>query len=291
MKKYIIIILSVVAILFSACGTSSSLLETKPAKIEDILSDENYSPAVSSGAKYSSEYAEEAAYQEEDFISAEDENQKLIYRGHVNVSSEDTSKTFGDVKGVLEEYNAKFESVDVNNENYSLVIRVENTNFTNLFNELQKVSGKVNNSSMSIEDETKNYSDNSRRIESLEEEYDTLLELLKKAETVEETIQIQDRLTYIKYDIDTYKDENSNIDYNVKYSIITMRIDSSKVESVSKESFGKRVKDAFKEGFYGGQEIILILIMLWVPILVTIAIIIIIRKILKHRRAKKKSKE
>ena len=132
---------------------------------------------------------------------------------------------------------------------------------------------------------TKTYVNNSRKIETLQAEYDDLLNLMSKAESVEDVLTIKDRLYNIQYELDSLQQSNNNIDYDANYSILTVYIEKSSSLSY-KLPFSKQLKEAFSDSIEIIKDFILFLVTIWWIILI-ILLIIFRKKIFKKLKNNK----
>lgn len=87
-----------------------------------------------------------------------------------------------------------------------------------------------------VEDVTAQYLDLETHIESLKDEYKVLNDLLDKAESVSEIIEVQDRLTSINYEIESYEKSLEILQEDVEFSKFNISIEeviyyTDKIES------------------------------------------------------------
>jgi len=103
----------------------------------------------------------------------------------------------------------------------------------------------------SVEDITLRYVDVESRKTALEVEQERLLSLLEKAETVEDIIVIETRLSEVRYELESYGSQLRTYDNKVDYS--TVNIDIREVERVTpaaEESVWDRIKNGVGESIY-----------------------------------------
>lgn len=109
-------------------------------------------------------------------------------------------------------------------------------------------TGNVTSLSKGSDDVTETYVDMEARLASLRTEYDTLLDLLSKAESLTDVITLQDRLTEVRYKIESYEAKLRSYDSLIDFSTVTMTVDEVERETaVEEESFGKEVSRRFRE--------------------------------------------
>ena len=166
-------------------------------------------------------------------------------------------------------------------------------------------AGNVVSSSENVDDVTDSYVDTEARLRSLRTEYETLLGLLERAETLDEIITLQDRLSNVRYQIESYEARIRSYDSQIAYSKVTLIVSEVERETaVDEESFGAEVSRRFREsledvgeglrdlaaGFLGNFPVIFI----WLVILVGIplaVVFIIIGSVKRRRRKREAAKE
>ena len=162
--------------------------------------------------------------------------------------------------------------------------------------------GNVTSINTGLRDVTTNYVDSEKHLESLRVEQQALLEILAKAETVEDIITVQDRLTYVRYEIESYEAILRTYDDQIALSSVNLTVNEVEKETpVEKETFGQEVSRRFNESlesvgngfksfaawFLGNApEIIVVLLFFGAQAL----IIVLIVKGAKKRAAKKRQK-
>lgn len=156
-------------------------------------------------------------------------------------------------------------------------------------------NGKIVNKSESQKNVTLDYVDLESRISAYKTERETLTSLLEKAASLENVLSIQERLSEVNYEIESYTAQLRVLENRVSYSTVTMHI--SEVERVSddKPTLWSRIKDRFADNLddlFDGLGDMVVDIIGGLPIIlpvavIGIAVILIIKKIIKKRRANK----
>lgn len=164
--------------------------------------------------------------------------------------------------------------------------------------------GNVTSQSTSLRDVTTSYVDSEKHLEALRVEQDALLEILAKAETVEDIITVQDRLTYVRYEIESYESILRTYDDQIDLSSVSLRVDEVERETpVEEESFGQEVSRRFSEnledigdgfknfaaGFLGSAPTIIITLLILA--LIALIVVLIVRAIRKNNRKKNEPSE
>ncbi len=111
--------------------------------------------------------------------------------------------------------------------------------------------GNVTYSHEDARDITLSYVDTEARVASLQTEYDRLLELLAEAETVDTVIMLEQRLSDVRYQLESYKSQLRTYDNLVDYSTVNLNVNEVKrVTSPEKESVWERISSDFSDNVY-----------------------------------------
>ena len=163
------------------------------------------------------------------------------------------------------------------------------------------ISGLANVVSQNLrrEDITLQYVATSSRVTALETEQARLLELLAKAETMEDLLEIEARLTDVRYELENYASQLRLYDNQVDYATIYLYIEEvQEYTPVEEPGFFERIRNTFSDALEGlGDSIVNITVFLVgnSPYLLTLgAVAFVIVKVAKHRgklRLKKKTKQ
>ncbi|MBQ8015535.1 MAG: DUF4349 domain-containing protein, partial [Clostridia bacterium] len=158
-------------------------------------------------------------------------------------------------------------------------------------------NGKIVNKTENQQNVTLEYVDLESRISAYKTEQATLTGLLEKAESLENVLSIQERLSEVNYQIESYTAQLRVLENRVSYSTVTLRIDEVERVTETEPSLWERIKNTFIDNVdelgdwlsdavvavIGGLPIIL-------PAVAAAAIaIIIIRKLFKKRKARKQN--
>lgn len=157
----------------------------------------------------------------------------------------------------------------------------------------------VTDSNENTSDVTLEYVDTKARVESLRVEYNQLLELLDKAEDLDTIIVLQNRLTDVRYQIESSESRIRVLENQVQYATLTLTLrevlEEKEVEEAHVVTYGERVLDQFKDMWENTVEFfqdLLLGIIAIIPGLVFLAIIAVVILIIvftarKKRRARR----
>ena len=248
MKKILSLLLTFVMLLsLCACGAGSKGSDTAAAT-ESIQE----APAAASNgtgglASYSS-YAADAQYveAEEDSVSGEAGAEageinpdKIIYSGEAEVETRDFDDSIAKLMEMLEQYGGWIESSSLSGANYysisrgnsgnrsaSYTLRIPSQHFETVMNSLSDI-GNVPYTYTYSENVTAQYYDTQARLTAYETQETRLLEMMEKAETVSDVITIEEKLTELRYQIESLQSTLNNWDRQVSYS--TLRVGVTEV--------------------------------------------------------------
>ena len=162
--------------------------------------------------------------------------------------------------------------------------------------------GVIAEKSTSQEDVTLQYVDTQAHVTALRTEEESLLRLLEQAESVEDIISIQDRLSGVRYEIESYESQLRTYDNLVDYATVTLNVDEADhVQEVAESnSVWDQIGTNLKENLYGiGQffRVLFIVLISALPFFLLIAVILLpilyftVFRPRKKRKAEKKNDE
>ncbi len=325
-KTTAIVLCLLMALSLCACGSSSY-----SAKSEESGAYYASTPAgapVPAPAAANGYYAEEAAYDydmpyeaESGLVSGsgarkesgsetpEANPEKIIYSADATVETTEFDKSVADLNALLESVGGFVESSSVNGSNYydtargnvsrrtaSYTLRIPSARFSGMVDSLSTL-GNVPYTYMYTENVTAQYYDVQARLKALEAQETRLVEMLEIAETVEDIITIEDKLTDVRYRIDSLQSSLNNWDRRVNYSTLSLTIKEVQVytpETPVKITYGQRLAKAFTNSLKNAGEFfqdLLVFLVSALPTLVILAVLFFVcRPLLKKLHARGKER-
>ena len=208
------------------------------------------------------EIAAGATSQSQNFTAADlPAGRKLIRNAELRVETKTFDSFYDAVLKQVSALSGYIQSTEVSdyadNARYaSVVVRVPADQLDTF---LQSVSalGTVTWQSTDVKDVTDEYVDVESRIAALETEQTTLLELLKKADSLTDVLEIQGRLTEVRSTLETYKAQKKALDSQIDYSAVTLEIQEvERVTPVEQSSFFGQVRQNLSDNLYAiGQSL------------------------------------
>lgn len=335
MKKITALLLALLMVLsLAGCGSSAAA-----AKRTESAASYAPVPAPAAGISYAADY--DAVYPEEPMMASEQaamgglsangsgQNaaeqgaaapsagdiavEKIIYSANATVETTDFDDTIAKLEALIASYGGFIESSSISGNNYyhtshgyassrsaDYRIRIPSRDFATLMNSLTEL-GNVPYSNTYTENITSQYYDVQARLEAYRTEEKSLLEMMEKADSVKDLLEIQEYLSDVRYRIESLQSTLTNWDRQVSYSTISLSVQEVQVYTPeAKASFGEQLRLALSRGLKSIGEFFRDLL-LWLlealPTLVVLAafvvlIVFIVRRVrrsAKARRAKKQA--
>ena len=300
-RKVEAFLIAVMLVMMTAgCGNSSKMA------VEDRAT-------VSSGAELDGEYSwdtdetADTGVTSENGLEAQVENgRKLIRTVSLSLETKEFDSALTNLSTKTTELGGYIETSSVNGNSYShhstryasYVIRIP-ANKLNEFVEVVSELGNVTQKNESVEDVTLRYIDVESHKKALETEQERLLELLSKAENMEEILTIESKLSDIRYEIENYESQLKTMDNQIDYSTVSVYVDEvERVTDTGEKGFFEEIKERFGNSLYvvaRGIRGLVIGILGSLPILIVCGgviavVVIVVRKILKKRNMRKEDR-
>ena len=280
-KKWRLVVVFAVAALLSACGgggfaTTESASESgydngaymaaksAPADSAGALSDGAYDDSYLAEFDDASQVQEAAAAEEGAGAAgggaaeplAETTGKKLIKNVDLEVETQQYDELVANIQtevASLGGYVENFTASDYNQgrtRNSYLTVRVPAEHLDGFVNRVAEKSNILYRNER-VEDVTLQYVDLDTHKKALVTERDRLLELLGKAENVADIIEIESRLSEVRYQIESLESQLRAIDNQVTYSTVYISIQEVEVLTpVAEKSVWQKISDGFGYNVY-----------------------------------------
>lgn len=151
--------------------------------------------------------------------------------------------------------------------------------------------GNVTSVSDSSDDITSQYIDTEARLTSLKAQEERLLAMLDRAATLEELILLEDHLSDIRYEIESYTSTLKTYENLVSYSTVTINLNEVSTITNTSDTFGARIKSALSGSWHSLVAFLqncMISIIYLIPYLIILCIgFFFVRSIVRKRKAKR----
>ncbi len=153
--------------------------------------------------------------------------------------------------GYLESSSVSGSSIQYASSRYGTVtVRIPSAQLDAFLDQVGKI-GTVTYTNKSSEDITLDYVDVESRIEALEVEQERLLALLESAQDLESVIQLESRLSEVRYQLENYRSTQNRYDSLIDYSTVSLSIQEvQRVTTVHDQSVGQRIAAGWSDTLY-----------------------------------------
>jgi hypothetical protein len=217
-------------------------------------------------------------------------NRKLIKEGNITFETEDTKATKSLIEQAALNFNAYLSEDNEYDYGYSIqhniTLRIPSDNFDLLLKEISSSIKEIDDKNITVRDVTEEYVDVEARLKAKKIVENRYLELLSKAHTVGDILQVENELARLREQIESTEGRLRYLKDQV--SLSTLRISFyEKKENTKGFGFGEKAKDGFQNGYKGLLWFFIGLINIW-PFLLVLGVGVwwLVRVIKKSRRKK-----
>lgn len=303
MKKYLSLLLCAVLVcgLFAGCGASSQKTE---AVAYDMAAAEETSmeapAAMANGAMLTKESGSAS--------TVLPESRKWIVTVYVSAETDDLDAMTEALNRHIEDLNGYVEDQSVYNgstyasrryRNANLTIRIPAEKVDSFLTDVSTFANVVSKEKH-LEDVTLSYVATESKVKALETEQTRLLELLAQAETMADLLEIEARLSQVRYELENHASQLRLYDNQIDYATIHLNIEEvQEYTPVEEPTLWERISGGFKDSIKGlGESLqdLLVFLVEALPFLVVYGAILVIlavpaRKLYKKRKEKKAAKK
>lgn len=297
MKKHfkLLFVLTVLAALLAGCAAD--------AKTDRLAVEETYAPAgdmLCESARLPSSDGDLTDTDQGDLPDSAPSVQKLIKNLHLSAETEDFDTLLPGVENCIAQLGGYVENSEIFHggaydanvlRNARMTVRIPAEKLPEFVDQLSGISN-ITSSSETTEDVTLTYSDTESRVKALEVERDRLLALMEKAETTQDLLEIESRLTEVRYQLESAASRLKLYDNLVSYS--TVHLDIQEVRALTPTqapTVWQRLSTGFTDNLKGlGNFFVNLFVFLisalpiWLPIAAVVIVCVVIYR--KHRNRK-----
>ena len=204
---------------------------------------------------------------------------------------EKIKKALADMGGYIEDSTL---SAEVRTSRYArLKLRVPAEKLDGFIQQMQSVGRSVSVSE-SAEDVSERYTDVETRLKTQQDKMARLQEMMKKALTISDLLEIESSIAETQYQIDSLSGSLKGMDSKVNYSTVSIYLREelpSDIVEIKEATLGDRISSALQTMWEGLQAFfsdMLVFLVVMLPFILGIALIVVIVKALIKRRKKNK---
>lgn len=230
--------------------------------------------------------------------------QKLITTVHISAETEDLDPFMAEISGKIAGLGGYIEYQDVYNgssrstyryRSASMTIRIPADNLAGFVAQVKDCSNVISYNE-SQEDVTLTYVSTESRVKALETQETRLLELLEQAENMTELLEIEARLSEVRYELERVASSLLVLSNQVSYATVHLDIEQVKAYTeVEEQTVWQRIASGFGKNLKNmGEDLVnfFVWVVTYSPQLVIFAaivvlVVVIIRRTSRKRREKK----
>lgn len=227
-------------------------------------------------------------------------DRKLIKRVYIDAETEDMDTLLSQLNGKIEALGGYIENQEIyNGSAYSsrrtryanLTIRIPAENLNGFVEQVKGVSNVVS-CTQDQDDVTLTYVDTESRMNALRTEEARLLELMGQAETMSDLLEIEERLTEVRYELESVTSQMRVLENQVSYATVQLAVNQVKVYTeVEEQTVWQRIGTGFAENLRGiGSSLVdfFVWVVTYSPQLVIAAAAVALAVVLVKRSSKKR---
>ena len=231
-------------------------------------------------------------------------DRKLVKTLEMNAETEDLDALLEAVMARVDQLGGYVENQRVyNGSNYSsrrsrsasMTIRIPAEELEDFADHMAQNSNIVSRYAY-IDDVTLTYVATESRIQALQAEHDRLLELMAKAETMSDLLEVEARLTDVRYELEQVTSQMNVLKNQVNYGTVHLNVDEVvEYTPVAEETFWQRISGGFVdslEGIGSGIVEITVFVLANLPYLLLIGagatgVVLLAKRSIRKKKAKK----
>lgn len=233
--------------------------------------------------------------------AVETTSRKVIKTANLNLQTLEFEEFQAALDAKIAENGAYLQYADVSGSEYygerksaNYTIRVPEAKLNRFLEGVEGIA-TVTNKTIGEEDITLTYVDTEARIKTLEIEQERLLALLEKAENLDSIIMLEQRLSEVRYSMESYQSRLRTYNDKITYSTVYIYVrEVVRVQEKAPETLLERIQKGWSDTMYDineGAKDFLVWFIVNLPYLVFwAAVIVVLVIVMKKKRAKRKAK-
>lgn len=295
-KRIILCIVLVLSFIFAACGAKKEAPNSTGSANQSIaVKPDRMSEDLAINGKEDSSAADSTEAGKSKSTSQKSTDTKIIRNGTIYIEEENLLKLEQSLEKKAEELGGYIEGEQVNEYSFQAVVRIPAQKLDTFISYTEK-GFTVKSKSMSSENITDAYVDNEARLTNLKAQEKQILEILKKAKTVEEVLKVQSELYKVRGDIEALEAQKKTWDKLVAYAAVTINADKKQIIPDNKKTIisGSEFFKAIGKGFNNTWISLILLIqnlIIFVFSNIIIILILVLLGVLGYRYYRKYNKK
>lgn len=226
-----------------------------------------------------------------DKIEKQEVTKKIIKDGRIGLKVSELQKTKLQVDTLIKSHGGYYANESFNKSDwessYNLTIRIPFLNFEKFISDVETGGGEIIYKVIAARDVTDQFIDLETRLENKRNYLKRYNDLLKKANTVKDILEIEEKIRGLEEEIESTTGRLKYLSNLVDYSTLDLTITQQKdfkFNPAKRDRFFERFKQSLSKGWFGFIDFLLFMIRIW-PLWMIVALILFFLK--KYKRTKK----
>lgn len=217
-------------------------------------------------------------------------NKKIVRSGQLTLTSKNSKAAKARIDQSLKKLEGYYEEEKISAgdsyTNYSLIIRVPVQSFDAFILALEQGDDQLISKTLHAEDVSLQYFDLESRLKSKRTYLVRYQELVSRANSVRELLEIEEQIRQLQEDIDSQESVLRTLSGQLAFGTLRLQItDYDYTTAFGGNSFGTRIKDAFVFGWNLFQQLLLGLIDIWPIVLLTVGSVMLWRRLSRRKKS------
>lgn len=219
---------------------------------------------------------------------------KIIRDGNLVLETKAMQQTLKHLDSLIHYYKGYLAGENFQDNNHesltNYTVRIPAGAFDNFLIDLEKGEAKLTHKQINARDVTTQFIDLETRLSNKEKYIERYRELLKKANSIKEILEIEQQIRNLEEEVESSKGQLKYLSNQVAYSTLRISITQKKdyhYTPEKRDGLWQKLKASVSKGWYVFVDFLLLLLTLWPFGLLAIILIITIRKYNKRRRSRK----
>lgn len=280
MKKILLILVPVLSVI--SCGAPSKDSASDLTASGGVMVAAESAPMALKSARSVKNTAE---------IPEEATAKKIIKDGSMGIKVRDINEGKSAVDALVAQYNAYYGNESYNDYKssvaFDLTVRVPSKDYENFIADIEAGDGEVVYKNIDTRDVTEQFYDLETRLENKRSYLARYRELLKRANTVKDILEIETYIRGLEEEIESTEGRLRLLSNQVDYSTLRLNITQDKeLAAGPSDSFWYRLKNALSSGWNGFVSFIVLLFYVWPLWIIAVVVVGIIYYNVRRNRKK-----
>lgn len=211
---------------------------------------------------------------------------KLIKEGHLEFETDNLNKSKKSILKAVQQHNAYISSDEAYNgpdrESNTLIVRVPANSFDLFLQKATEGVSRFDRKEIRVLDVTTEYLDIAARLKTKKELENRYLELLQKAQTVPELLEVEKQLGELRAEIESTEGRLNYLQHQVTYATLTVTFYKN---IPYQTTFGHKFDNGLRNGWNNLIWFLVALVNVWPFVLIGLALLVSV-KVYRRRRRK-----